>query len=180
MAVDDLALIAALAGIVSAAGGALAAFAAFGSASAASGAVNQAARLERRTLVRHVVVSAHEVIAEEARISSLVDELKMQYSALFTFAGQSGGSRQTLYIDRAEQRKNEANTLQGEASRLIDESNALIAASDDDLTQTLARFDGHVVRVRSIREELQWELNSIAQQNLTYRDRALGQMRGRS
>ena len=154
-------------------------FCTFGSASAASNAVNQAIRHERRALVRQLVVSAHGVISEEARIAAVADELKLQYSTLFAFSGQgSSSSRQKMYVDRAEQKKHEANTLQLEANKLIEEAKALGDASDDDLTQALLKFDGHLVRVKSIREQLQREIDSVAQQNLLYRDKALSQMRG--
>jgi hypothetical protein len=178
MSQETLALVAAIGGIVSAVGGAFAALAAFRSASSASDALNQAVRLERRALVRQLVVSAHGVISEEARIAALVDELKLQYSTLFTFAGQGDGSRQKFYVDRAEKKKQEANTLQLEAKKLIEEAKSLAGASEEDLTQALSKFDGHLVRVKSIREDLQREIDSVAQQNLMYRDKALSQMRG--
>jgi hypothetical protein len=174
MSQDTLALFAAVGSVVSAIASALIALAAFKSAAAASDTVKRSALVERRALVRQLVISAHGVVAEEGRVAALTEELKHQYTTLFTLAGQFEASLQKQLVERAEQKKQEVSILQLDAKKLIDESTFLTTASEDDLTQAVAKFDGYLVRVRGIREELQREVDSVAaQQNHIFRAKAI-------
>lgn len=162
----------AILGVAAALGAVFAAVAAWRSAKAAEAASLRALGTDRRSATREPVVAAHSIVAEESRVGEIVDELKLQYSTLFAFAGQSTGSssRAAMYQSIAESKRTEAGTLKDEATRFIDEAKSLASASENDLDKALIKFTGHLVRVRAIREDLERRVESVAHENRLYRE----------
>jgi hypothetical protein len=170
---ETITLIPAIAGLVVAAGGAWAARAAHRSAVAAREAARHAENVDRRGLLRDLTTTAHRVVAESLQIGSLVEELKTEYRMLHTSAGQSGSSSEKLLIQRAEAKQKEVCPLQEEARKLIEERAQLRNVSEEDLTQSLSKFDGYLVQVLRIRDSLEREVVATARDNRIHRERRI-------
>ncbi len=177
---DPVSIIAAVAGAIAAAGGLWAARAAQISASSAQQALSRAENAERRQLLKQLLADAHGVVAESSRVASLVEEVKSEYRTLAVFTGNTGGSRETLYVARADAKLSDVLSPQEEAKKLIEEQASLRDASEEDLTQASSKFQGHLVHVRRLREELEREQSAIAAQNQLYRENRINSRSGRS
>ena len=153
------------------------AFAAFRSAKAAESSATLAARTLERAAFREIVRTAYDVTAETSRIKALVEELKIEYRTLFTFAGQGGGpgTRHQLYVDDLEKRLAETQRLSQEATSVTADSALLETASERDVTQMLARLDASLSTLRPLRETLGRERIDIGEKNNMYRDRRLSE-----
>lgn len=170
MSGDIITLISAIAALTAAAGGLWAARAAHRSAITAQEAARHAERVDRRGVLRDLIITCHRVIAESVQIGALIEELKTEYQMLATFSGQSGGSREKLLVQRVESRQKEILALQEEAQRRIEERAQLLNASEEDFTQALSKFDGYLVQVLRIKDSLEREIASVAGNNRIYRE----------
>ena len=157
--------ISALAGLVAAGGGLWAARAAHQSAVTAQEAARHAESVERRAVLRDLVATAHSVIAESMRINALVEEVKIEIRTLARYTGNVGGSSEKLVIEEAETKHSEILPLHDEAQKLIEGRSLLTDASEEDLTQALSKFDGYLIRVRRVKDDLEREVASLASQN---------------
>ncbi len=145
------------------------ALAALRSAKAAEASAGLGKRTLERLATRELVSNAFLVLAEASRITRLTVELRPQYRALFAFAGQSGSSRQQLYLDELEAKDKEAAELSQEALRLTADLKQLNDASENDLTRMLEELEGALSKLRPLREGLERQLANIATQNEMYR-----------
>jgi hypothetical protein len=167
---DIITLISAIAALTAAAGGLWAARAAHRSAMTAHEAARHAETVDRRGILRDLIITCHRLIAESVQIGSLIQDLKAEYRILATFSGQSGGSREKFLIQRAESKQKEILALQEEAQRRIEERAQLVNASEDDFTHALSKFDGYLVQVLRIKDNLERELASVAGNNRMHRE----------
>jgi len=170
MSQEIINLISAIAGLIAAGGGIWAAQAAHRSAVAAQEAARHAEKVERRSALRDLIVTAHRVVAESLRVGSLIEELKAEYGTLATSSGQLGGSREKFFIRRAESKLKEVAPSQEEAQKLIQERAQLRNFSDEDLTQALSKFDGYLIQVRRVRNTIEREVVSVASDNRIHRE----------
>jgi len=97
--------------------------------------------------------------------------LKTEYRILATSSGQSGSSREKLLIQRAETKQKEVCPLQEEARKLIEERAQLRNASEEDLTQSLSKFDGYLVEVLRVKDNLEKEVAAAVGDNRIHRER---------
>jgi hypothetical protein len=170
---ETITLIPAIAGLAAAAGGVWAARAAHRSAVTAQEAARHAEKVDRRGLLRDLSTAVHRVVDESLQIGSLIQELKTEYRMLATSSGQSGSSREKLLIQRAEAKQKEIYPLQEEALKLIEERAQLRDASEEDLTQSLSKFDGYLVQVLRIKDGLEREVTAAAGDNRIHRERRI-------
>jgi hypothetical protein len=161
-----LALISVIGGVVAAGGGALAAFAAFRSAVIAQNASEHAQKVERRSLYREVVSTVHAVIAESVRVDELANRLRGAYGTLFTFVGRgTDGSAETQLLEGVENKQSEVDELQQKALERLRDRKSLAGMAEEDLTELLTTYDGHLIQIRRIRETLSHDLASVELQN---------------
>jgi hypothetical protein len=161
----------AIVGLVAAVGDDWAARAAHRSAVTGQEAARHAEKVDRRGLLRDLSTTAHRVVAESLQIGLLIEELKTEYRMLATSSGQSGSSREKLLIQRAETKQKEVCPLQEEARKLIEERAQLPNASEEDLTQSLSKFDGYLVEVLRVKDSLEREVAAAAGDNRIHRER---------
>src|SRR4030095_13712869 len=169
VAYEIINLIIVIAGVIAAAGGLAAARAAHRSAVTAQEAAERAERVDRRGLLRDLITTAHRVVAESMQVGSLTEELKTEYRTLATFSGQSGGSKEKLFIHRAESKHKEVFPMKQEAQKLIEERACLYNSSEEDFTQALSKFDGYLIQVLRIKDSLQREIATVAGDNRIHR-----------
>jgi hypothetical protein len=167
---ETITLISAIAALLAAAGSVWAARAAHRSAVSALEAARHAEKVDRRGLLRDVSATAHRIVAECLQIGSLIEELKSEYRILATSSGQSGSSREKLLIQRAEAKQKELWALHEEARKLIEERAQLHKASEEELTQSLSKFDGYFVQVLRIKDSLEREVAAAAGDNRIQRE----------
>lgn len=122
-------------------------------------------------LVRDPNATAHRMVAESRQIGSLIEELKAEYRMLATSSGQLGSSREKLLIQRAETKQKKACPLQDEAQKLIEVRAHLGNVSEDELTQSLTKFDGYLLQVLRIKDSLAREVTTAAGDNRIDRER---------
>lgn len=170
---DPASIISAIAGAIAAAGGLWAARAAHISAATAQQAATRAENAERRQLLNTLLADAHGVIEESSRVESLVNDVESEYRTLAVFTGNTGGSREKLYVDRTDAKLTEVAPMLEQAKQFIENQAALRNASEEDLTEASSKFQGLHVHVRRMREELEREQFSIAAQNQLHRENRL-------
>ena len=170
---ETLSLASAIGGLIGALGGFFAAFAAFRSAGTAKTAVRQAAESEQRRLFGLVVETAQKVVTEHMRVAELAQRLKREYRDLFTFAGQSGGTRLKVYLDGIEKTEKEVTALERNASEWLLDAKTRKDIPEDEVAELLFRFNGDLGRLRVAKEGFKEDLASVETQNRAYRERAL-------
>lgn len=170
---DPVAIIAAIAAVLSAVGGGIACIAAFRSAKHAKDTFDSAHLAEKRLLLRQLSVTAHEVTVEVDRIKWIAQGLKVSYQTLFTFAGQLGGSREKLYQKEIDTKLQEAETLLQKASPFTTFKDALLNGPLEEISSREIAIAQALVRARYIRENLEEEHRSVEAQNQAHRERAL-------
>lgn len=170
---NTLSAISAIGGVLGAVGGLFAAFAAFRSAGTAKDAANRAQQVEHRELMRDVVSAAQSVIAESLRIDDISNKLKMGYRTLFTFAGQTGGSRQEVLTAEVEKKQQGVIPLQQEAMKLLEDKKTLRIKPEEELTDELVKFEGYLIQIRRVKEKLNHDLTEVERDNQTYREKAI-------
>ena len=170
---QTITLILAVAGVLAAAGCLWASWNAHRSALTAQEVAKHAEKIERRGLLRELIVTAHRVIAESSQMALLVEDLKAEYRVLASFSGQTGGSRERLLIRRAESKQTELSSLREEAQNLVERRTELFHASEEELTQALLKFDGVLVQVLRIKDTVEREIAAVAGDNRLHRGRHL-------
>jgi cell division septum initiation protein DivIVA len=170
---QTITLILAVAGVLAAAGCLWASWNAHRSALTAQEVARHAEKIERRGLLRELIVTAHRVIAESSQMALLVEDLKAEYRVLASFSGQTGGYRERLLIRRAESKQTELSSLREEAQSLVQRRTELFNASEEELTQALLKFDGFLVQVLRIKDTVEREIAAVAGDNRLHRGRHL-------
>lgn len=168
-----LALISAVSGALGGLASVLAAIAAFRAAGAAKQSALHAQAVERRQLLRDVVAAAQNVVSDARRIDDVANLLKRGYSDLFRFAGQSGGSRQKLYIDEVEKKQQQVAGTRDVAGRHAADPELLGNMPEAELLALYTALHGHHVEVKRLRVTLEHELESVERDLQTYREKAL-------
>jgi hypothetical protein len=170
---DTAVVISAIGAVVSAIGGCFAAVAAFRSASSAR-AANEAAQLsEKRAALRQLSITASEILVETERANRRGVDLKNAYRTLFSFAGQSGGSRLGLYIGEVDNKLKEVETLSQEAQPFASGLESLMNGPLQEINAREITMTQALTKVRGTREDLEREHASIEAQNKTYRDKVI-------
>ena len=170
---ETIILILAVALVLAAAGCLWASWNAHRAALAAQEVAKHAENIERRGVLRELMVTAHRVIAESSQMGLLVEDLKAEYRVLASFSGQTGGSRERLLIQRAESTQKELSSLRDEAQNLVEQRTQLFNASEEELTQALLKFDGFLVQVLRIKDTVEREIAAVAGDNRLHRGRHL-------
>ncbi len=163
----------AIVAVASAIGSVVAAFAAWRAASIAKNATAHAEKVERGRLEREVALICNKVVAASMRVDGLSNDLKLGYQSLFTFAGQTGGSRQQMYTKEIEKTQGGVGHMQGEARAILEDRATLKAKTDDALAQDVIKIEGYLVQLERVKEKFTRELDSVAADNRIYRERAL-------
>ncbi|MGN6731796.1 MAG: hypothetical protein ACTHMB_07465 [Candidatus Binatia bacterium] len=170
---ETIILILAVAGALAAAGCLWASWNAYRAALTAREVAKHAENIERRGLLRELMVTAHRVIAESSQMGLLAEDLKAEYRVLASFSGQTGGSRERLLIQRAELTQKELSSLRDEAQNLVEQRTRFFNASEEELTQALLKFDGFLVQVLRIKDTVEREIAAVAGDNRLHRGRHL-------
>ena len=170
---ETLSIVSAIGSLVAAAGGLFAAFAAFRSAGSARAAVEQGVELERRRLVGLVVEAAQKVETEYMRVTEVAPRLKRAYKDLSTFAGQSGGSRLTLYLAKIEKSEKEVAPFMDEAGSFLTGPKSPSDIPEEELAGLLHKFNGYLGQLRVAKESFRDDLASVERQNEAYREQAI-------
>ena len=163
-------LISGIAALIAAAAGLWAARAAHRSAMTAYESAKHAEQIDRRGILRDLIITCHRLIAASAQVGSVIEELKAEYKILATFSGQSGGSREKFLIQRAELKQKEILIFQEEAQKQIEERGQLLNAPEEDFTHALSKIDGYLVQVLRVKDSLERELASVTGNNRIYRE----------
>jgi hypothetical protein len=166
-------VIGAVVGILSLFVALLSANAARRSASAASTAAEHARNTEYRALLREIISAAQGVLGEVQRLESTAARLVNGYQTLFALSGRS--SRESVYINNIESKKNELSieVMKSEASRIIENPYSLRTASAEDIGLGLAKIEGNRIRLQTLRQEFDAELTSVEEQIRPLRENAL-------
>ncbi len=173
MTPETLSVVTAIGGLVAAVGGLFAAFAAFRPAGFARAPVEQRTELERRQFIRLVAEAAQKVETEYMRVTAVTPRLKRAYKDLFTFAGHSGGSRLTRYLEEIEESEEEVAALMDEAGSFLTGLKSRLDIPEVELADLLHKFNGYLGRLRVAKEGFRDDLASVERQNEAYRERAL-------
>ena len=171
---NTIAIVGAVTGVLSLVVAVLSAAAARRSASASEASAREAEATEIRGLVRDIVGEAQGVLAERQRLEATSSRLANAYQSLFALAGHSKSDREAGYISAMREKKAQVPDLSEEASRLIENPNSLRGASSEDLAASLAKLHGNLIRLTSLRQELESELGSVEEQIRPLREKALG------
>lgn len=174
MSTDPAAIISAIAALLSAVGGGVACIAAFRSAKHAKDTFDSAHLAEKRSVLRQLSVTAHEIGIEVDRIKWVAQGLKVSYQTLFTFSRQLGGSRQQLYQQEIEAKLQEAERLLKIASPFTTFQEKLLNGPLEEISSREISVSQAAMQARALREKLEEEHRAIETQNQTHRERTLG------
>lgn len=170
---DNAVVISTIAAVVSALGGCFAAVAAFRSAGSAR-AANEAAQIsEKRAALRQLSITAGEVLVEAERTNARGVDLKNAYQTLFTFAGQSGGSRLGMYMGEVDKKLKNVEDLSQKAQPFVSDLESLMNEPSQEINSREIVITQTLTKVRGIREDLEREYSSIEAQNKTYHDKVI-------
>ncbi|MDR7152013.1 putative coiled-coil protein SlyX [Hydrogenophaga palleronii] len=173
MSTDTVAIISAIAALLSAIGGGVACIAAFRSATHAKATFDSAQLAEKRLVLRQLSVTAHEIVIEVDRIKWVALGLKVSYQTLFTFAGQLGSSRQQLYQQEIEVKLQEAERLLKIAAPFATFQDKLLNGPLEEITSREILVSQTAMQVRALLAKLEEEQRTIETQNQTHRERTL-------
>jgi hypothetical protein len=140
------------------------------SAAAARQSAKAATGTLRRSIVRDLLGSCQATIDDGRAIHSLADRLVSERNDLSMFNGTLGGDRPKLYLDEIAKRREIAEKLANEAKRISFDSTALYNASDEDVDKSFFKLEKDRGEIRSIRDELERDLNDILAQNHQHRE----------
>ncbi len=157
------------AAVVSAIGGAFAAWAAFHSATSAHAAEMAAFDAERRAGLRLIGQTACDLILEGRRVDSRVSEAKLAYRTLFAFSGNSGGSREDLYLKAIDEKLKAAEELVNYGKLFAPEPSKLKGVPLDELDRVQTKLWNGLTEMRGLREDLEREYAGIEAQCAFYR-----------
>lgn len=170
---DLVAIISAIAAVVSAIGGGVACIAAFSSAKHAKATFDAGQLTEKKLVLRQLSVTAYEVSVEVDRIKWVAQGLKVAYQTLFTFAGQFNGSRQMLHTKEIDSKLQEADKLLERANPFTTLNESLINGPADEISLREIMLTQALTKAKALREKLEEEHRSIEAQNQVYRERIL-------
>ncbi|MCP4487634.1 MAG: hypothetical protein GY820_10015 [Gammaproteobacteria bacterium] len=170
---NTISALTAVASLIGALGGLFAAIAAFRSAGTAKASAAQALAVEKRSQVRDLSNLSNSVLAETMRVDDIANKLKTAYQTLAVFAGASGGSRIKLHTDAVETKQREIGPIQDRAREYAENWQQNRKLGEEELTTHLAEIEGYLIQVRRVKEKLLQELESVEEQNKTYRDKAI-------
>jgi len=170
---DTVAIISAIAAVLSFLCGAVACIAAFKSAKHAKDTFDAGQMAEKRLLLRQLSVTAHEVSVEVDRIKWVAQGLVLSYKTLFTFSGGFNSSRQKLYEQQIESKLQEADELLAKARPFTTFQESLLNGPLEEISSREIAIIQALVKAKSIREKVEDEHRSIESQNQTHRERVL-------
>ncbi len=170
---DPVAIISAIAAVLSAIGGGIACIAAFRSAKHAKDTFDAGELSEKRLLLRQLSVAAHEVAFEVDRIKWVAQGLHISYKTLFTFAGQFNSSRQQMYEREIDAKLQEADSLLEKAKPFTKFQDSLLNGPLEEIALREIAITQAILRARAIREKLEEEQRSVEVQNQAHRERTL-------
>ncbi|SFX54675.1 hypothetical protein [Marinospirillum alkaliphilum] len=168
---DPVAIISAIAAILSAIGGGIACIAAFRSAKHAKDTFDAGELSEKRLLLRQLSITAHEVAVEVDRIKWVAQGLHISYKTLFTFAGQFNSSRQQMYERDIDAKMREADNLLEKAKPFTNFQDSLLNGPLEEIASREVKIAQALLRARIIREKLEGEQRSVEVQNQANQER---------
>ena len=151
--------------------GLVAAFASLWSARAAAHSVKHAREVERRGLIRDIVVVAYSIIAETQRVEDLGAKLAQGYQTRFIFSGRSESSCPQAYQNEVENGKEEVIPLRKEAEKYVSGPRSLQMLKHEKLVDILTELTRCLMRAQSIKEKFDRSLKDIEGQNAVFRGR---------
>lgn len=163
----------AIAAVISAIGTVFATWAAFRSAGSAQLAQKAAAEAERRSDLRQLCITAGEVLVEFRRVESRAVDAKQAYTTLFTFSGNSSGSRRNIYISAIEEKSKTATQLQNHAQLFISPPKNLGTAPLDEIDRIQTKLSNSLTEMRALRQDLEREHASVESQNAVYQEKVI-------
>ena len=166
-------VISAAAAVVSAVGGAFAALAAFRSAESARVTQQAATAAEHRAALRQIGTTATEVLIEAERIASRGSDLKIAYRTLFTFAGQSNGSRRNIYDATVDEKLKHASELGDYAKLFTAAAEKLDGTPPEETDRVQVRLSNTLTEIRALREDIERALSGVEGQSAAYRDKVI-------
>lgn len=170
---DTVSTITAIASLVGALGALFAAIAAFRSAGTAKKSADRALAVEKRSQRREISSVANSIVAETTRVKEIADRLKIAYKTLGTFSGSTGSSRINLHIKGVENKQKEVIPIQDKSKESIENRSSHRNLGEEELTAYLADLEADLIQARHVKEKLVQELESVEEQNKTYRDKAI-------
>ena len=171
---STLTAISAIASLVAALGGMFAAIAAYRSAGAAKEAARHAQEVERKGLVRAVVVAAHSTVSETTHVYGLGHQVKQAYENLAVFSGPAGDSTLKPHIKEIERKQNNNIVpLQEEAMKLLGHRESLREATEDELADSLSQMEGYLAAIQRVKEEFERDLKLVEREIQIYKEKAI-------
>lgn len=170
MTADNIAMLSVVVAVFSLFIAGVSIFVAARSAAAAVQSAKAATGTLRRSIVRDLLGSCQEAIADERAIRSIADRLISERNDLSKFNGTLGGDRPKLYLDEIAKNREIAEKLVNEAKRISLDPTALHNTSDEDVDRSFFKLEKDRREIRSIRDELERDLNDILAQNHQHRE----------
>jgi hypothetical protein len=124
---------------------------------------------ERRSSLLNIGSTATEVVNEAERFRDRAKSLKIAYSHLAVFAGQSGGSREKVAHATVDEKLTYAATLHENVKSFADGTTALDDEPVVDLHRAQVRVTNARTELRTMREDLERDLSSVEAQIAEYR-----------
>jgi hypothetical protein len=144
--------------------------------SAAGGAkvTQQAATAaEHRAALRQIGITATEILIEVERFASRGSGLKIAYRTLSTYAGQAGGSRQSLYDKAVDEKLKYVAELSEHAKLFANNAGKLDNSPPEETDRVQVRLSSALTEIRALREDIERELAGVEGQSATYRDKVI-------
>lgn len=170
MTADNIAMLSVVVAVLSLIFAGVSIFVAARSAAAAVQSAKAATGTLRRSIVRDLLGSCQETIADERAVHSIADRLIYERNDLSRFSGTLGGDRPKLYLDEIDKRREIAEKLANEAKRISLDSAALYNASDEDVDRSFFKLEKDRGEIHSIRDKLELDLIDILAQNHQHRE----------
>lgn len=170
---DPIAIISAIAAVISSIGGGIACVAAFKSAKHAKDAFDAGQLTEKRLLLRQLSVTAHEVSVEVDRIKWIAQGLRISYKTLFSFSGQFNSSGQKLSEEGIDLKLQEAEGLLAKARPFTTFAESLLNGPLEEISSREIAIAQTLVNAKNLRAKLEDENRSIEAQNQSHRERVL-------
>ena len=135
-----------------------AAIAAWKSYSLARATEARARDAERVALIRALLESAHETVADAKRAEALCLERKVQLDSISALSGNFGGSAHLERVAQIEERGNRAAEIRRLAEAFIESNHSAAKGLDaEDLADRMPQSIGRLVEVRGIIENTRFE-----------------------
>ena len=129
------------------------------SAAIAYRANHNLAKADRKRCLREVSLLANKINTAATGANDLSEHLKLAYQGLFIITGRGGSSTLNQIVEDIENKRETLTPMKNAARRLLEDD--LETLSDEQITEHLLKFDGHLVHIERIRRQFDTELASV-------------------